>query len=530
MTAPVHAALALGLAVTPALGRNGFIELRDGRKVEGRIRLEPGRVVVVNAAVGYVDRVAFTNVVAMTFESGSIPARPVQPPGGVDRRRGAAEGALPPGWQSRDVGQVGAPGRVEAFPNYVRLHSGGRNVLDEADSFYFVFKQVEGDTEIVARVTGMESVDIWARAGLMIREELTANARGVFLGTTDARGTAALWRSEPGEAIRVSLARGGAGPEVGRVGIALQADADLRARQMQAAEKAFHAANRQARDRDQLKAAFREFHEAQAQIRRRARPWAMGEAPPAIREERVSAPAWLRLQRREDTFNAYVSGDGSQWSLVDRVSLPLGRSVYVGLAATGYQEWVSMVNGTVRNLGRATFQEVEEGPYLWSRFAPEVELRSGTVLRGYVGRLDDTMVHFAGTPARAPVRAQHVANIRFQAVPVAALKHLRAGVPGVVLSNGDFVEGDCRGITAGRVTISSVPLGLRSYDLNFEAAAVVFAKPGEGRGVFEARTSDGARWTGTRLECGEAEIILDEPLLGRQRLSVAALTEWRRRS
>ena len=49
-----------------------------------------------------------------------------------------------------------------------------------------------------------------------------------------------------------------------------------------------------------------------------------------------SAPAWVRLVRRGDTFTAFVSVDGSSWTLVGTDTIPMGQDVYAGLAVTSH--------------------------------------------------------------------------------------------------------------------------------------------------------------------------------------------------
>ncbi|HLX94239.1 MAG TPA: PQQ-dependent sugar dehydrogenase [Verrucomicrobiae bacterium] len=54
------------------------------------------------------------------------------------------------------------------------------------------------------------------------------------------------------------------------------------------------------------------------------------DGPPA------SVPCWVRLVRAGDMFTGYVSKDGHDWKLVDRIAVPMGRTVYAGLAVTAH--------------------------------------------------------------------------------------------------------------------------------------------------------------------------------------------------
>jgi hypothetical protein len=54
------------------------------------------------------------------------------------------------------------------------------------------------------------------------------------------------------------------------------------------------------------------------------------DGPPAV------GASWVRLVRAGDLFTGYVSKDGLDWKPVDRIAVPMGRTVYVGLALTAH--------------------------------------------------------------------------------------------------------------------------------------------------------------------------------------------------
>ena len=54
-------------------------------------------------------------------------------------------------------------------------------VKGTSDGFQFVYQGLAGDGEITARVTTMTNTSTWAKAGIMIRESLAANAAHVML-------------------------------------------------------------------------------------------------------------------------------------------------------------------------------------------------------------------------------------------------------------------------------------------------------------------------------------------------------------
>ena len=58
----------------------------------------------------------------------------------------------------------------------MELISSGGDVWGTADAFQFAYQSVTGDTTIVARVDTLEMTETWAKAGLMIRQDLSAGS------------------------------------------------------------------------------------------------------------------------------------------------------------------------------------------------------------------------------------------------------------------------------------------------------------------------------------------------------------------
>jgi len=49
-----------------------------------------------------------------------------------------------------------------------------------------------------------------------------------------------------------------------------------------------------------------------------------------------AAPRWVKLTRTGNTFSAYESADGVNWTLVDTANITMGSTVFVGLAVTSH--------------------------------------------------------------------------------------------------------------------------------------------------------------------------------------------------
>jgi hypothetical protein len=249
----------------------------------------------------------------------------------------------------------------------------------------------------------------------------------------------------------------------------------------------------------------------------------LGEETSVTLDRSFAVPCWLKLKREGSTFTAFRSRNGSQWALVDKVTMSATKDLYVGMA-------VVSVRGSMLN--ESVFEEVEEGPALRNRwFTPQVELQSGSLQLGYIEMMDDTAIHFEGRFGRESVSRGGVANIRFQPLPSRVSPSLNAGRPGVLLTSGEFIEGECRGVGAGRVVISSVPLGLVRYDVNSEVVAVVLRKRSlSAAHLYEMKLVNGSVWRGLEVAIDPMGVVLREPMLGLRRIPMHEVAEFRRRS
>src|SRR5437879_5552578 len=92
-------------------------------------------------------------------------------------------------WQNQDIGAVGTAGRVTASGNAFNVRGSGADIWGSADSFQYVYQSWSGDGEIIVRLTSVENVNGWAKAGMMFRETLDPGSANVFLAMTPQNGT-----------------------------------------------------------------------------------------------------------------------------------------------------------------------------------------------------------------------------------------------------------------------------------------------------------------------------------------------------
>ncbi len=230
---------------------------------------------------------------------------------------------------------------------------------------------------------------------------------------------------------------------------------------------------------------------------------------------------WLKLKREGDKITALKSSDGKRWWTVEKLTVPMDEEIYAGLAVVGVRDAA---------LGEGLFEGVEEGASIRNRaYAPQVELKSGSMQSGYIDRMDDDVIRFDPLERRAPMTVRGVAMIRFQPIPLKSAPLVAPGRRGILLTTGEFIEGECSGLANHRVTINSVPLGLKRYDVNNEVVALVLGKRAIApRRVFEVTTTDGATWLAESVSLDTDGLLLREPSLGTRRIALSDIVELRR--
>ncbi len=147
----------------------------------------------------------------------------------------------------------------------VTIEGGGEDIWNEADEGHYYFTDVRGDFDAVVNATSIEDTDGWAKAGLLFRESLAADAKNVMVRKTPGNDSSFSWRANTGGPTESTTSDGG---DVIRNGGQMAAD-------------------------------------------------------------------WQRLVRTGDTLQAYLSTDGSNWTLIAELSsVDFTTDGYLGLGVT----------------------------------------------------------------------------------------------------------------------------------------------------------------------------------------------------
>lgn len=150
----------------------------------------------------------------------------------------------------------------------------GRDIFQMSDEFHFAHKTLEGDGFAAMRIDYVEPVHLWTKAGVMIRDTLTADSAHASVFITPVRRVCLQYRSAAGQET-----------------LTLHTDPNA-----------------------------------------------------------VTLPHWVKLIRAGNTFRAQHSDDGKRWKDLEGtdsvqpathtwpavVTIPMGNTVYVGLAVTSH--------------------------------------------------------------------------------------------------------------------------------------------------------------------------------------------------
>jgi predicted RecA/RadA family phage recombinase len=111
----------------------------------------------------------------------------------------AVSSDLPAGWRSVDVGTLDVPGSATEVGGAYALRGSGVDIgTGTYDKFHYAYNWMNGDGQMVARVTGFDATDPGAKVGVMIRDGISGYDRMAALVLTPANGLQSALRTEEG--------------------------------------------------------------------------------------------------------------------------------------------------------------------------------------------------------------------------------------------------------------------------------------------------------------------------------------------
>jgi len=178
-------------------------------------------------------------------------------------------------FKSTDIGNPELSGTSELMNDGIRITAGGTDVWGVRDEFRFSYFEQTGDFDLMARIESLTAANLYTKAGIMAREELTDNSRHIFFQVfpnNNARN-----KNNGGYEFQYRMEKAG-----------------------------------------EMKAIY---------------PGKSDGLP----EFPANYPnTWIRLKRVGNEFTGFYSSDGKAWKEYTRFTMQLNSKVYLGLAVTSH--------------------------------------------------------------------------------------------------------------------------------------------------------------------------------------------------
>lgn len=175
-----------------------------------------------------------------------------------------------------DIGSPAITGTVMVNEDGFDITAGGTDIWGVKDEFNFVYIEKIGDFDLVSRIKGLTAPHLYTKAGLMAREELTANCRHIYFQVFPNNNPRN--KNNGGFEFQYRQERGG-----------------------------------------EMKAIYPERYEGTPDF-------------PVLFPD-----TWIRLQRVKNDFTGYWSMDGRNWKVYTTFSLALPEKVFLGPAVTSHK-------------------------------------------------------------------------------------------------------------------------------------------------------------------------------------------------
>jgi len=186
----------------------------------------------------------------------------------------------------------------------------------------------------------------------------------------------------------------------------------------------------------------------------------------------IAPPVWLRLTRFATSIYATVSTDGQQWDMVGQADFKSLENPWVGIFAHTRME---------REAGKATFDQISFAPAPSSAEAlpPGVILQGGSFVSAVCEHLlidpasPDALGNFTRGTTALNIAASQIALITSIPLTRSQIAELANSKPGLIMKNGDFMDGAIDSISRGAVEVNSVLLGITPYPRTDTRACVL---------------------------------------------------------
>jgi hypothetical protein len=152
-----------------------------------------------------------------------------------------------------------------------------------------------------------------------------------------------------------------------------------------------------------------------------------------------------------------------------------------------------------------------------SLFAKGIWLRSGSYLVGEIVSADDSATRITWPGQKAPLMIPNtkIAHIVFRLNRRGFPLQLAEDHTGIILKNGDFLEGEFKGVNGRSLVVNSLLFGRRSFSLdNTDAVALVLNNYSPQQAPLEIRLMNGSVLRAKGLRLSSDNLLINELTLG----------------
>jgi regulation of enolase protein 1 (concanavalin A-like superfamily) len=101
----------------------------------------------------------------------------------------------------------GAPAEYMESNGVITMSGGGHDIWDNADDFRLAYKTLSGNGSVVVKVESLVNTNVWAKAGVMIRQSLAPESKFAYAIVSYGSGVSMGWRpSDAGACDSVTVA------------------------------------------------------------------------------------------------------------------------------------------------------------------------------------------------------------------------------------------------------------------------------------------------------------------------------------
>ena len=219
---------------------------------------------------------------------------------------------------------------------------------------------------------------------------------------------------------------------------------------------------------------------------------------PVIWDEKATLPCWLKLSRYGRDVKAYVSDDGKDWKRIAAGVMDLPKEMMLGF----------VIGSPGREPSRATFEKINltGGPPQMAYGVKGVVLRGGSIVGGTVRSMDDSAIRIVTGSGEVAIPRGEVALVVFRPATAEMAEALAGARKGLLLSSGDFIDGEVASVSGSSVMLNSVLFGARKQN-TAEVVVAALREVSPKLGALRIELNDGsilqaetAKVAGDRLE------------------------------